>query len=553
MKKETFLKKLKKKLELLDSAEIEDILFEYSGYIDEKMESGSSEEEAAASFGDVDDLAQELLKAYKVNPNYQEKDVIGSFSQKVLQFMDQVSDIFTQKSMKELIQIVVELLLVLFFIALCHLPVEMLEGLGKDVFYILSYPLNKIFYTIWRFVLELSYIILAILAFAKCIKKRYLESVEEPHEVKKNKTVLKNECPLKKKSDKKSQQVEVKRNFNFMESIVRIFVIFCKFIAICVLFGISIYLIVMGIVLGFCGYLIIKGVTYFGFYLVMIALFVLGALFFKLLFHFVLDRSIHATKMLIWFFSSFLVLGFGCALATFEVADTTFLNQTPEDLKMEILTEDLPYGNNLIFVGNVSDYVVDNSLDHIVVQYQYYPIGTKMGVHIQKSENKVYLGWEYDEIHITTELLNRMIQDLKEKKIYNYYIEPQIIIKANEKQLNVIKKNRQSYYHTLDHYSSCEFTRTYYVESIKKSKDSEYAYLTLSTNESEDIYTVKLKSSLVSSVEVGFFYEFTFKTYQSYIDTDIEEVFHDAEVKEITKTNKVGVNQIQDHSCTVFY
>ena len=54
MKKDEFLNKLRKKLEILEEAEVNDILTEYEGYIDEKMAGGSSEEEAVESFGSVD-------------------------------------------------------------------------------------------------------------------------------------------------------------------------------------------------------------------------------------------------------------------------------------------------------------------------------------------------------------------------------------------------------------------------------------------------------------------------------------------------------------------
>ena len=46
MNKKEFLKKLSKRLEILEDKEIEDIISEYEGYIDEKVNRGLSEEEA---------------------------------------------------------------------------------------------------------------------------------------------------------------------------------------------------------------------------------------------------------------------------------------------------------------------------------------------------------------------------------------------------------------------------------------------------------------------------------------------------------------------------
>ena len=61
MTKEEFEKKLREKLNLLEEDEINDIVEEYLGYIEEKMQNGATEEDAIKDFGDIDELAKELL------------------------------------------------------------------------------------------------------------------------------------------------------------------------------------------------------------------------------------------------------------------------------------------------------------------------------------------------------------------------------------------------------------------------------------------------------------------------------------------------------------
>ena len=51
MSKKEFLEKLEHKLHLLKQDEIQDILDEYSGYIDNKLQEGKTEDEAVADFG----------------------------------------------------------------------------------------------------------------------------------------------------------------------------------------------------------------------------------------------------------------------------------------------------------------------------------------------------------------------------------------------------------------------------------------------------------------------------------------------------------------------
>lgn len=554
MKKEEFLNKLRKRLDILEEKEVEDLLSEYEGYIDEKIEAGASEEEAVNSFGDIDELADELLKAYKVKVPKND-DPIGNFANKVVKIIDRLIQDFSKKSPKEIAQFVIEIFLILLLIGLCHIPVSMLVDLGSNVFNILSSPLNRIFYTVWSFVLEFAYCILAIVVFVRIFNYRYLQNVsieeekkEEPKEYKKKE---------KPKKEKVVQEVCVEKRksglTSFSEFIIKIGVFFLKFLAICILFGVSVYLIGMGIVLAICVYLLIQGVTYFGFYLVMLSLFILGIIFFWLLFNFVLDRKNHGLRLAVSLLVSFTLLGVGCGVATLEVAETEFINSPPSDITTEVMQEELVMNEDTIFIGNISDYVVDNSLENVLVEYRYYPLGNKMATNIHKDDDFVYLDWSLEKIYLRQELLSHFINDLKEKKVYNYYIEPTIVITANEQNIETIKENRQKYYQNETNYSSCDFVRTYFVEMIKESDDGEDYTVVLSEYLSDDLTTVRLDKDIATDLKVGFYYEFIFKTYQAYIDTDIENIFDENEVVSVKETDKVGVNQIQQDSCSIFY
>lgn len=75
MTKTEFLEYLEKKLHVLNQKEREDILSEYSQHIELKMESGLSEEDAIHDFGNLEELAAEILDAYNVNPDYDKKTI----------------------------------------------------------------------------------------------------------------------------------------------------------------------------------------------------------------------------------------------------------------------------------------------------------------------------------------------------------------------------------------------------------------------------------------------------------------------------------------------
>lgn len=73
MDKTGFLKELKQHLAVLNEDEQKDILDEYIQHIDMKMAAGMSESEAIRDFGEIGELAAEILEAYHVNPQYSAK------------------------------------------------------------------------------------------------------------------------------------------------------------------------------------------------------------------------------------------------------------------------------------------------------------------------------------------------------------------------------------------------------------------------------------------------------------------------------------------------
>lgn len=66
MSKQEFLKQLKNRLQVLNDEELDGILTEYAMYIDEDVKNGKTEQEAVSNFGDIDELSNEILHAYKL-------------------------------------------------------------------------------------------------------------------------------------------------------------------------------------------------------------------------------------------------------------------------------------------------------------------------------------------------------------------------------------------------------------------------------------------------------------------------------------------------------
>lgn len=74
MDKITFLEELRKSLRVLKDEEIQDIISEYEQHIDLKVEKGLTVEQAIADFGNVKELAAEILEGYHVKAEFWNSD-----------------------------------------------------------------------------------------------------------------------------------------------------------------------------------------------------------------------------------------------------------------------------------------------------------------------------------------------------------------------------------------------------------------------------------------------------------------------------------------------
>lgn len=177
MKKQEFLNKLRKKIDVLEDKEIEDIISEYEGYIEEKVSRGLSEEEAIKELGDLNEIANDLLAAYKVKQK--DSNYLKKFINKVSLGFDYILNELSNKSGKDILKFIIEIGLIILLIFIFKIPFLLVKDLGWHIFSSLSSPISDIFYGIWSFIIELSYFILAIVLFIKIIEKRYFKGFQK--------------------------------------------------------------------------------------------------------------------------------------------------------------------------------------------------------------------------------------------------------------------------------------------------------------------------------------------------------------------------------------
>lgn len=91
-----------------------------------------------------------------------------------------------------------------------------------------------------------------------------------------------------------------------------------------------------------------------------------------------------------------------------------------------------------------------------------------------------------------------------------------------------------------------KFIKTYRVLNVSESNDEKYLYLTIRQFQCEEIKTVKVQRNLAQTVKANNDYEFQFEYTNKKIEDNIESIFENANLLSIKKTDKQGLEQIQD-------
>lgn len=556
MKKQEFLNKLRKKLNVLEDKEIEDIISEYAGYIEEKVNRGLTEEEAVKELGDINEIANDLLQAYKVKPK--ESNYLNRFINKVSQMFDYFLNELSNKSGKDILKLIVEICLIIFLIMIFRIPFLLVKDLGWNIFEGLASPISNIFYGIWSFIVEASYFVLAIILFIKIIEKRYFQGFSEKivNEIE-DEQPKKKKVKTSKKEETKEEPVMVKevpqKRTSIIDMITNICILFLKFIVIMCLFGVICYLIGMTFALGIGIYLLIKGVTYFGLLILLIALFQSGILLLELGINFVLNKRMKRGHILAEIITIVILTGVGLSLGTIEIANTEIIYDSSYTETKKV-TKEIEVSENLALYGDY-DIIIDNTLENkIIIEYIYPDINNiEVSISLNYYDNGYYLDERINNLSWNKEMLNQLIEDLKDKKIYvnNFDIKKNVYMSEETKEL--LFKNKEI--NNNDNDTIYEFTQTYNVRNIEESNNDAYLYLTLRQFEAEEVTSVRVSRSLAKNIEIGNNYEFTFR--YNYSNTNLKEgsiaeIFEKCNLVSINYTDKIGVEQVQESGMPQF-
>lgn len=571
MNKKEFLNTLRKRLSILEDSEIEDIISEYEGYIEEKVNVGLSEEEAVKELGDIDEIVKDLLAAYKVKEPKSDSfnNIINKVSNGIDNFMSSLDD----KSAKDIIRILIEIIIILLAIWLLKIPFALIRDLGESIFTEVPNPVGNILGSIWWIIIEFSYIIVAVIFFFKMFEKRYFKNVsikivdEVEDEYKKEKPKKEDKKDKEVKKSKKKEVIDetkereesniaetkkvnriVVKDHTFVDTLTDICIFILKFFALIFVVGTIFYLVGISIALGFMIYLICKGVTYIGVLILLIAFFAGGAFLLELLINFLFNKKIKAYKVFSGLISCIILLAVGLTMSAIEISNTEIIYDNSYK-EMKTVTKEISINSNNMPIYYYDNLIIDNSLGNTIkIEYNYPDINDlNIEIELEDCGTGYCLHSDVKRFKWNKQILNYLIDNLKDKKVYTYDFRITKNVYVNSADLNKIKGNKYYYDHKEDDdYNNYNFTKTYEVLNIVPSNSEEYLYLTLRQFQGEEVETVKVLKSLASTVEINKNYEFTFSARGIEPDEDIEDIFKKCNLLSIKSTDKVGLDQVQD-------
>lgn len=160
--------------------------------------------------------------------------------------------------------------------------------------------------------------------------------------------------------------------------------------------------------------------------------------------------------------------------------------------------------------------------------------------------NSKYNGEICNGINTHKIILNKDIYYIKEscKEIQKGDKQATISTEDLETINNIISQNKTNEINSIA--ESYTFTKTYNVVNVADSNDENYLYLTIRQFQDEKVKTVKVQRSLANTVEKENNYEFTFQYTNNIAEDNIESIFANTMLIAIKKTDKQGLEQVQD-------
>lgn len=381
-----------------------------------------------------------------------------SYIRKTIQLLE-------QSSLKEIIKIIAQILIIILVICLFRIPFSLIEDTISRIFYANNNAISDFFVRFWHFIFSAGYGILAIAAFLYIFKIKFLDKQELIEEAQKKENIEEKAVETMvstKATDTKKERVKVAasiRNFSLLDLLVKLITICLKgcflLFLLPVIFGtIST---IIGLVLGII--LIFKGLFLGGPLLFLIALVIFGIVVIELILNFVFNLKFSKRRIIITLITSIILGSIGIALSIWYILNLNVINDVPNIYKVVEKEEVYQMNDALLLRADYynTSYIEDNTIGNTVkVKLTYYENFTNAD--LVNEDNQIMLIYKDSSNINSKKLVDDFIKNLKDRKIYtyNHLGSVKIIITASKENINKLKQNKKNINNNTESYYSDE-------------------------------------------------------------------------------------------------
>lgn len=443
MNKTKFLKELETKLKILNEKERQDIITEYKSIIEEKVKNGQTEKEAVADFGDINELVNEILDAYKINTDYNNKttddkikdfadkgeEIIKDGATKLASFSKKVVDDISNNdtlSIETIFEIIIKVFLLLFGFLILKIPFAIIRELGSQLLMITFSPLSNILLFIWELIIGTLYIISCILIGIIVFKKYFntnLNSKVNKVEIKKEekqdgKKAKATDQTAKKSETIKEENVTLKNDNSASKILWMIFkIIMIMAIYIPFLFATLGLITALTVIV----YLMFKGLGLIGAFMIVLGLCLIFGYFTKAIYRVIINKAVPKIYPIM---IAIPLIVLGGLFSIDNVMNITYYDEKPNynyNLESKIYYEKV--GSNVKIYndteGNIN-YLIDDSLadGEVKIELVYYDDLVKLSL-VKYNNDKIIIDGTLKGVKLK-KIINFVIDDLKKERVYDY-------------------------------------------------------------------------------------------------------------------------------------
>ena len=137
---------------------------------------GLSEEEAIASLGKPEEVAKKIYEKHGVafSKVHKKHGFIYQKFEQLFQVIHRLVDVMSKNDLKSNAKIVLDILILIAFVAILKIPFIVVQNLGDSL---LSYLAIPVISDIWSLLMDLIYIIVAVIVFINIFQK-YFKNIQ---------------------------------------------------------------------------------------------------------------------------------------------------------------------------------------------------------------------------------------------------------------------------------------------------------------------------------------------------------------------------------------